>query len=298
MKPEWLSITPSKNKRNYDSVKETVESLGLHTVCLEARCPNISECWSQKTATFMVMGDICTRGCRFCAVSSSMGGSRLDASEPAKLAEAVKSWGLEYVVITTVCRDDLYDQGAGHFSKCVKEVRRLNPNTIVEVLIPDFQGEDKLLEEVVESGAAVVGHNLETVERLTPSVRDGRASYALSLKVLARIKELGRGIYTKSAFMLGLGENREEITATLKDLRMAGVDFLAVGQYLRPSGRQLEVAEYVNPSVFESVREEALRMGFLYVAAGPFVRSSYKAGEYFVLNGIKAGSLSAEVPRL
>ena len=298
MKPEWLSITPSKNKRNYDSVKGTVESLGLHTVCLEARCPNISECWSQKTATFMVMGSVCTRGCRFCAVSSSMGGSLLDALEPAKLASAVKSWGLEYVVITTVCRDDLDDQGAGHFSKCVKEVRKLNPDTLVEVLMPDFQGDERLLEEVLSSGPAVAGHNLETVERLTPSVRDGRASYDLSLRVLAKIKEIGKGVYTKSAFMLGLGESREEITETLKDLRMAGVDFLAIGQYLRPSGKQLEVAEYVNPEVFESVREEALRMGFLYVAAGPFVRSSYKAGEYFVLNGIRAGSLSAEVPRI
>ncbi len=298
MKPEWLSITPSRNKRNYDSVKGTVESFGLHTVCLEARCPNISECWSQKTATFMVMGSVCTRGCRFCAVSSSMGGSLLDALEPAKLASAVKSWGLEYVVITTVCRDDLDDQGARHFSKCVKEVRMLNPDTIVEVLIPDFQGDERLLKEVVMSGPAVVGHNLETVERLTPSVRDGRASYDLSLMVLAKIKEIRKGVYTKSAFMLGLGESREEITETLKDLRMAGVDFLAIGQYLRPSGKQLKVAEYVNPAVFESVREEALRMGFLYVAAGPFVRSSYKAGEYFVLNGIRAGSLSAEVPRI
>ncbi len=295
MKPEWLTIKPVSTEK-YGDIKETISSLGLNTVCVEAKCPNITDCWSTGTATFMVLGYLCTRGCRFCSVSKMSKGSTVDASEPKKLALAIKKWNLDYVVITSVCRDDLEDQGAEHFAKCVTEIKAENPSTMVELLIPDFREDRECLKQIVRSKPDVIGHNLETVERLTPRVRDGRAKYIQSLNVLRNVKELNPGIYTKSAIMLGLGETEEEVIQLMKDLRGANTDFLAIGQYLRPSKMQTEVVEYIRPEKFEEFRQIALQLGFLYVAAGPFVRSSYKAGEFFIKAVVKESRLPAEIP--
>jgi lipoic acid synthetase len=286
MKPEWLTIKPASTEK-YSKIKETVNSLGLHTVCVEAKCPNITDCWSTGTATFMILGDICTRGCRFCSVSKMSKGAEVDLSEPHKLALAIREWKLGHVVITSVCRDDLPDQGAEHFANCIKEIKKENRNTIVELLIPDFRGDKDCLGTVTAAMPEVIGHNIETVERLSPKLRDGRAKYSQSLAVLKATKELGRRIHTKSAIMLGLGEAEEEVIKSMKDLRDAEVDFLAIGQYLRPTKSQIEVQEYIKPERFAYLREKALQFGFLYVAAGPFVRSSYKAGEFFIKRTVK-----------
>ncbi len=281
MLPEWLTIKPASTEK-YSEIKQAITDLGLHTVCVEAHCPNITECWSGGTATFMVLGDLCTRGCRFCAVSKSARGIQVDKLEPEKLARVIKKWGLEYVVITSVCRDDLSDQGAGHFANCVKEIKRESSNTLVEVLIPDFRDDINCLKAIVDAGPDVIGHNIETVRRLTPDVRDRRAAYDQSLKVLEDIKKLDGRIYTKSAMMLGVGEREGEVIQAIVDLRAAGVDFLAMGQYLRPSQHHIEVKEYVSPERFDFFRDYAMKSGFKYVAAGPFVRSSYRAGEFFM----------------
>ncbi|MCL5412822.1 MAG: lipoyl synthase [Candidatus Marsarchaeota archaeon] len=281
MLPEWLTIKPASTEK-YGSIKNTIKSLGLHTVCTDAHCPNASECWSGGTATFMVLGDLCTRGCTFCSVRKSARGSVVDEDEPEKLASAISEWRLSYVVLTSVCRDDLPDQGSLHFARCVTAIKKSNPNTLVEVLIPDFRNDAECLRNIAGSRPDVIGHNIETVERLSPKVRDRRASYSQSLMVLKEFKDIDRRIYTKSAMMLGIGEADDEIVAAMKDLRNAGVDFLAMGQYLRPSPRHAELKEYVSPERFGSLRETALDMGFRYVAAGPFIRSSFRAGEYFV----------------
>ena len=282
-KPDWLSISPAPTDK-YSGIKARVRELGLHTVCAEAHCPNVTECWSSGTATFMVLGGTCTRGCHFCAVRKGARGMEVDGTEPGKLAIAVKEWKLGYVVLTSVCRDDLQDQGSGHFAECIAAVKGENPKTIVEVLIPDFRNDASCLERIAAARPDVIGHNIETVERLSPSVRDRRASYRQSLAVLNRIKGMPRNIYTKSAIMLGLGESDDEVGQAMQDLRDAKVDFLAIGQYLKPasSGFYAELKEYVHPQKFERFRKEALEMGFLYVAAGPFVRSSYRAGEFFI----------------
>ena len=230
-KPEWLSIKPASTAK-YDEVKRTVSSLGLHTVCTEAHCPNITECWSGGTATFMVLGEKCTRGCRFCSVPKSAKGSDVDPLEPEKLGIAIKGWGLSYVVITSVCRDDLGDQGSSHFANCVASIKKLNPNTLVELLIPDFMADQECLRRITDSKPDVVGHNIETVRRLSPSVRDRRADYDQSLKVLKITKEIDASMRTKSAIMLGLGETKEDAVQSMRDLRSVGVDFLAIGQYL------------------------------------------------------------------
>ncbi len=281
MLPDWLSIRPA-NTEKYSEIKQTVSSLGLHTVCADAHCPNITECWGAGTATFMILGGLCTRGCRFCAVQKRAIGEGVDKLEPMKLAQVIRKWGLDYVVLTSVCRDDLPDQGAGHFAACVKAIKTTCPNTLVEVLIPDFSGDASLLQQIVDARPDVIGHNIETVERLNPVIRDRRASYRQSLLVLQTCKRLDKSIYTKSAMMLGVGETEEEVLQSLRDLRAIGADFVAMGQYLRPSQRHYEVKEYVTPEKFERIRKQALSLGFLYVAAGPFVRSSYKAGEYFI----------------
>jgi lipoic acid synthetase len=283
-KPEWLTIRPVSHTGRYDGVKKTVGSLGLNTVCVEARCPNITECWSGGTATFMVLGSTCTRGCRFCSVMKSSDGDAIDQLEPFKLATAIKEWGLKYVVITSVCRDDLDDQGSEHFARCIRETRRLNPDTIVEVLIPDFSGVEDLLAVVAAAGPHVIGNNIETVRRLSPLIRDRRASYEQTLGVLRAVKKIDGRIYTKSAIMLGLGEKFDEVVGALSDLRKAGVDFVAIGQYLKPSsnGFHADVVEYIHPDRFKELEKIALGMGFRYAAAGPFVRSSYRAGEFFV----------------
>ncbi len=279
-KPVWLRVrAPSGEK--YTKVKQSLRSLDLHTVCEEARCPNISECWGTGTATIMIMGDICSRGCRFCAVNSGRP-VLLDAEEPERVAKAIKEWKLSYVVITSVCRDDLKDGGAEHIAKTIKATKDLCPKTIVEPLIPDFRGNEDSIKIVVESKPEVISHNIETVSRLTPKVRDARASYEQSLRVLKKIKDIDSLIYTKSSIMLGLGENEEEIIQTIKDLRSVGVNILTLGQYLQPNPKYLPVVEYITPEKFNWLREIGESMGFAYVASGPLVRSSYRAGEFFV----------------
>jgi lipoic acid synthetase len=279
-KPQWLAIKPASTEK-YSEVKRTIAELGLHTVCTEARCPNASECWDGGTATFMVLGDLCTRGCRFCSVSKAIGGKEPDRAEPQKLARAIASWGLSYVVLTSVCRDDLPDQGSTHFAECVKAIKTANPKVIVELLIPDFRADEECLRVIANSGAEVVGHNIETVESLSAHIRDRRASYIQSLQVLKMVKALNPSVKTKSALMLGIGETEAQVLSAMDDLRAAGVDFIAIGQYLRPTSMQMEVKEYVPPEMFDFYRRKALEKGFAYAAAGPFVRSSYRAGEHF-----------------
>jgi len=264
----------------YRHIKGTLRGLDLHTVCEEARCPNQGECWGAGTATVMLLGDVCTRGCRFCAVASARRGRELDPDEPAKVAEAVAALGLDYVVLTTVDRDDLPDGGAGHIASTVRALRERDPELRVEVLSGDFAGDEDALVEVSASGATVLAHNVEVVRRLTPSVRDARCGYDLSLGVLRRFGELSpAGVPTKSSLMVGLGETAAEVAECLADLRAAGVDLLTVGQYLQPSAKHLAVAEYVTPERFEQYRREALALGFSRVASGPLVRSSYRAAE-------------------
>jgi len=287
-KPEWLRITfPSGAK--YVNIKQTIASLGLHTVCEEARCPNIGECWSEGTATIMIMGDMCTRACKFCAVTSGRP-LYLDADEPDRVAKAIKNWGLRYVVITSVCRDDLPDGGANHIAKTVRAVKSNCPQTIVEPLIPDFHGDRHALGKVTDTGPEVISHNIETVARLSPLVRDRRATYEQSVRVLEMIKQFDSRIYTKSSIMLGLGETEEEVMQTAKDLRCAGVDIFYIGQYLQPTSKHMPVKEYLQPEKFESYRKTIEKMGFVYTVAGPFVRSAYKAGEFFIKNMINKNS--------
>jgi lipoyl synthase len=281
-KPEWLRIRLPSGE-NYVNVKQTIASLRLHTVCEEARCPNIGECWGGGTATIMIMGDVCTRGCRFCSVA----GGRplyLDPEEPERVAKAIKEWGLKYVVITSVCRDDLHDGGADHIAKTIKAVKVQSSETMIEPLIPDFHGNRYAIKKVADAGPEVISHNIETVARLSPVVRDPRATYEQSLHVLKIIKDIDCKIYTKSSIMLGLGEKEEEVMQAAKDLRSAGVDIVSIGQYLQPTSRHLPVKEYIRPEKFDSYKKSIEKMGFAYAVAGPFVRSSYKAGELFIKN--------------
>ncbi len=273
-----MTIKPFSSSK-YSEIKSEILSRGLHTICAEAHCPNITECWSSGTATFMVLGDLCTRGCRFCSVQKSAKGRMPDPDEPKNLSEVIKKWGLKYVVITSVCRDDLEDQGSEHFARCVEEIRKKSPDTTIELLIPDFRNNDSCIERIIKSKPDVIGHNLETVESISPKIRDKRATYSQSLEILSKIKKMDKGIYTKSAIMLGLGESDPEIEKTMDDLRNTGVDFLAMGQYLRPSSLHAEVKEFISPKKFADLKERAMKKGFLYVASGPFVRSSYRADE-------------------
>jgi lipoyl synthase len=278
-KPDWLRI-PLPHGENYTRVKNSLRTRDLHTVCEEARCPNLAECWGSGTATIMIMGDVCSRGCRFCSVKSGKQ-LLLDRSEPTRVAEAIKEWGLSYVVITSVCRDDLEDGGAEHIAKTVRAVKNLTPGLLVESLIPDFNGNIDSIRMIVKSAPEVISHNIETVRRLTPVIRDARASYEQSLFVLKKCKELDESIRTKSSIMLGIGETEEELIETLRDLRVAEVDILTMGQYLQPTLRHLPTLEYVAPEKFNLFKECAERMGFVHVASGPLVRSSYKAGEFY-----------------
>jgi len=280
-KPEWLRIRPPSGE-NYSHLKGLFRSLDLHTVCEEAHCPNVWECWGGGTATIMLLGDTCTRGCRFCAVTSGNPHGVLDLDEPRKVAMALAEMDLTYVVLTSVDRDDLTDGGAAHFAKTVREIKARRPDLLVEALIPDFQGDLEAVRAVVDAGVDVLDHNVETVERLQASVRDRRASYAQSLHVLRRAKGMRDGLLTKSSIMLGLGETREEVLRAMQDLRAAAVDILTLGQYLRPSSWHLAVQEYIPPEVFDDYREVGETLGFSYVAAGPLVRSSYRAGEFFM----------------
>ncbi len=286
IKPQWLKIKFNTND-NFSNIKTTLKNHNLHTVCESAHCPNISECWNGGTATFMLMGDVCTRGCKFCAVKTGNPMKKLDADEPKKLAEAIAKIKLfDYVVLTSVNRDDLEDGGSSHFAECIKEIKKFYPEIIIEVLIPDFKGDIKSLKKIVEAKPEVIAHNIETVERLQKKVRDVRANYKQSLSVLENVKNLNPKIYTKSSIMLGLGEEDEEIIQAMKDLRAIGCDILTIGQYLRPSNWHIAVNTYVPPEKFEYFNQKALELGFLFCASGPFVRSSYKAGELFVKNVI------------
>jgi lipoic acid synthetase len=280
-KPEWLTIQPPHGT-DYQNLKALFSTLSLHTVCEEAHCPNAHECWGGGTATLMLMGDVCSRACRFCMVSPGRPNGLLDEFEPEKVALALSRMGLTYVVLTSVDRDDLPDGGAAHIARTIRLVKERLPDMLVEVLIPDFQNDIEALEKVVSAGPNVVAHNVETTLRLTPTVRDPRAGYWQSLSVLRNVKKLNRGLHTKSSIMVGLGETEEEVRQTMAHLRAADVDFLTVGQYLRPSRRHLEVEEFVSPAQFEAYREMGEEMGFKYVASGPLVRSSYRAGEFFI----------------
>jgi lipoic acid synthetase len=275
-KPAWLRVH-FRRSDDYFDVARTLRTMNLHTVCEEAHCPNSTECWGRRTATFMILGDLCTRSCHFCAVKSARVGSPLDSTEPFRLAEAVKNLGIKHAVITSVDRDDLPDGGAEHFAKCVREIKKRSPASKVEVLIPDFHSNLESLRMIVDSKPDIIGHNIETVKRLQSALRDAKASYETSLKVLKIIKMLAQTVYTKSSLMVGVGEFENEVLETLKDLRSVKVDIVTVGQYLQPSKRHFPVAEYLRPEVFDRYRNEAERLGFKYVFSGPLVRSSYHA---------------------
>ncbi|WP_374077999.1 lipoyl synthase [Bdellovibrio bacteriovorus] len=292
-KPSWLKVRAPAGE-NYTRIKEMMGDLKLATVCQEARCPNIGECWSGGTATIMIMGEVCTRGCRFCNVKTGNPKGKLDPFEPEKVAYSVSQMSLEYVVITTVDRDDLPDQGAEHFSRTVTTLKKLAPNLIVEILAGDFRGDQNLVNQLTDAKPDVYAHNVETVERLTPKVRDPRAGYRQSLRVLEMVKERDATRYTKSSIMLGLGEIDEEILQTLKDLRGVGCDVVTFGQYLQPTPRHLKVVDYVTPEKFQEWQKVAEGMGYLYVASGPLVRSSYRAGEFF-MKGIIEKQRAAEL---
>jgi lipoic acid synthetase len=281
VKPDWLRVR-SAGGENYDMIKTILRTHNLHTVCEEAHCPNVSECWGGGTATFMLMGDVCTRGCRFCMVKSGNPRGELDVFEPVKVAKAIAALKLKYVVITSVDRDDLADGGAEHFASTVRAIKKHDAEVITEILIPDFGGKVNCIRKVVEAHPGVIAHNIETTATLTQKVRDPRATYEQSLQVLKTIKNLDSTVYTKSSIMLGLGETESDLLQTMRDLREVDVDILTLGQYLRPSKSHFSVSEFVTPERFACYKELALKLGFLYVASGPFVRSSYRAGEFFV----------------
>ena len=274
MKPEWLKVK-SFTSENRDSVEKLLAKLSLHTVCEEASCPNLMECFSRKTATFMILGRICTRNCTFCDVSRGCP-TGVDETEPMRVAEACRELGLRHVVVTSVTRDDLPDGGAEHFAKTIKAIKALCPNLYIEVLIPDFQGNVDALEIVLEAKPDILNHNLETIQRLYPAVR-AMAGYSRSLELLENAKKSAPSIFTKSGIMVGLGEKQDEVVEVLKHLREVGCDFLTIGQYLAPSKNHHPVVEYVHPDVFEFYRQKALELGFKHVASAPLVRSSYMA---------------------
>jgi lipoic acid synthetase len=282
--PEWLRIKlPTSD--TFSHTRSLLDELKLHTVCESAKCPNHWECWSKGTATFMIAGDRCTRACGFCAVSTAKPFA-LEADEPARVAEATRRMRLKHVVITAVARDDLKDGGAEHFRLTIEEVRKLNPGIVIEVLVPDFNESDVAIETVLTANPHIFNHNLETVRRLTPSVRS-RATYDRSLAVLRKVKERrGNSIYTKSGVMLGLGETPEELFTAMEDLRASNCDILTLGQYLQPTLKHLPVMEFVSPEKFNEYGDRARQMGFVHVASGPMVRSSYHADEFTLPVGV------------
>ena len=276
--PEWLKVQLPTSSA-FTRTRTLLEDLKLHTVCESAKCPNHWECWSKGTATFMIAGDRCTRACRFCAVDTSKP-LPLEADEPQRVAEETRRMGLRHVVITAVARDDLPDGGAEHFQRTIEAVRTLNPGIIIEVLVPDFLDREWAIDLVLAAKPQIYNHNLETVRRLTPSVRH-RATYDRSLSVLAKAKERSGGsLHTKSGLMLGLGEQRDEVLQAMRDLRAAHCDILTLGQYLQPTLQHLPVTEFAKPAVFAELKERAEEMGFIHVASGPLVRSSYHADEF------------------
>lgn len=280
-KPSWIKVKAPSGE-SYLRIKEMLRTLKLATVCQEARCPNMGECWGGGTATFMLMGEVCTRNCRFCAVATGNPRGSIDELEPEKVGYALSQMGLKYVVLTSVDRDDLPDQGAHHFARTVATIKKHAPQVLVEVLTPDFSGQRELVDVITDVKPDVFGHNVETIERLTPSVRDRRAGYRQSLDVLQYVKDRDPQRYTKSSLMLGLGETNDELIQTLKDLRSVGCDVVTFGQYLQPTKKHLNVEEFISPERFKELEQRALEMGFLYSASGPLVRSSYRAGEFFM----------------
>jgi lipoic acid synthetase len=291
-KPEWLKSRPPSGER-FAEIKRTLRDRDLHTVCEEANCPNLGDCWSGRdgpgTATFMLMGERCSRGCNFCDVETG-GMEPLDPEEPDNVASAVAEIGLDYVVLTSVDRDDLPDGGSSHFAATIRAIKRRDPEILVEALVPDFRGDAEAVDRIIDAGADVIAHNVETVDRLQWPVRDRRAGYEQSLSVLERIAD-APDVYAKTSLMLGVGEYDHEVYRTLSDLRAVGVDIVTFGQYLQPSRSHLEVFEYVHPDVFDvwkAVAEE--EFGFLYCASGPMVRSSFKAGELFVEALVRDGA--------
>ena len=277
-KPKWIR-SKILNTQNYFKTKEIINRKGLHTVCQEANCPNISECWSKKHATFMIMGDICTRGCGFCDVKTGKP-NKLDILEPIKIAQATKQLNLKHVVITSVDRDDLDDGGAEHFSKVILETKRLNEETTIEVLTPDFLRKGDTYKKIINASPDVFNHNIETVPRLYRDVRAG-SRYFASVNLLKSVKEMSKTIFTKSGIMLGLGETRDEVIQVMDDLLVASVDFLTIGQYLQPSTKHYPLNRYVHPDEFHEFKEIALSKGFLIVSSSPLTRSSYHADEDF-----------------
>ena len=278
-KPEWLKIKLASGEKfaAFKELKQTMRTKSLHTVCEEAKCPNIHECWANRTATFMILGDTCTRACRFCAVKTGMP-TELDLQEPERVAEAAEQMGLSYCVVTSVARDDLADGGASIFAETIRAIRRRLPFCRVEVLIPDFNGDENALHTVLNARPDVLNHNVETVERLSDRVRS-KAKYRRSLELLARSKQHSPQIPTKSSLMVGVGETWEEILQTMDDLRAAGCDIMTIGQYLPPTKKHLKVEKYYTPEEFSRLREEGMKRGFSHVESGPLVRSSYHAHE-------------------
>ena len=295
-RPNWFHVPApsSEDGKKFEVLRETLKDLDLHTVCEEAQCPNIGECWNGGTGTIMLLGDTCTRGCKFCAVNTATKPPPPDPFEPFKTAEALAKWDINYVVLTSVDRDDMEDGGAGHFATTVELIKQKTPGMLVECLVSDFAGNKDAVERLALSGLDVYAHNIETVERLQKYVRDFRAGYKQSLEMLRHAKAVKPSLYTKTSIMLGLGETQEEVIQTMRDLREADVDVLTLGQYLRPTEHHLAVVEYVTPGMFDWYREEGERMGFKYVASGPLVRSSYKAGEFYLEHMITEGRKEQE----
>ena len=291
-KPEWLKVRLPGGER-YNGIKARARELKLHTVCEEAQCPNIGECWSGGTATFMVMGDTCTRGCRFCAVATARNPAPLDPMEPTNVASAIREMQLDYVVVTSVNRDDQPDQGAALFAACIREIRAMNPKTLVEVLIPDMRGDLALLHIILDAKPDVLAHNVECVPRLQDKVRDPRANWAQSTTILAGAKAYAPAQITKTSLQVGHGETEAELLDAMALLRTFDVDFLTIGQYLRPSMTHLPVHEFVTPEVFARLEVAGTAMGFQYVASGPLVRSSYKAGEFFIAQHLRSRAATA-----
>lgn len=294
-KPPWLRVRVGGGEK-YRRVQKTVHEHRLATVCEESHCPNIGECWNHGTATIMLMGSVCTRACKFCAVDTGNPRGRLDPQEPANAARSVQLMDLRYVVLTSVDRDDLPDGGAAHYAACIRAIKAANPATAVEALTPDFSGDRQAVETVVTSGLEVFAQNIETVERLTHTVRDVRAGYAQTLNVLAAAKEIAPAVLTKSSLMVGVGETDEEILATMRDLRAHNVDILTLGQYLRPTAHHLPLDRWVTPETFDNYRTQGLELGFTEVASGPLVRSSYRADR--ILDGNNLGLNAIPVKQL
>ncbi|GAW82129.1 lipoyl synthase [Plasmodium gonderi] len=296
-KPDWFHV-PAPTGKKYKQLKTDLKKLNLHTVCEEAQCPNIGECWNIGTATIMLLGDTCTRGCKFCSIKTSSKPLPPDINEPFNTAKAICEWDINYVVLTSVDRDDLVDGGATHFAKTIELIKFSRPDILIECLVSDFQGNVDSVRKLALSGMEVYAHNIETVKRLQKYVRDRRANYEQSLRVLKIAKEINPMLYTKTSIMLGLGETKEEVLEAMLDVRQHNIDVITFGQYLRPTKNHLNVVEYISPQMFDYYKDEGMKMGFKYIASGPLVRSSYKAGEYFMKSLVeeRKGSKLQPVP--